>query len=121
MPNKKLSIDQGAVTPFQRMATSMGWYRRRLAALGEAFGFTTAMPIEKFTTKQYRALMHGTGDTLTPASAATAYAARRLQAGLDTTTRLYDGAPHAFFNSPARPPAPQATLDLVAWLEALPR
>ena len=62
VPNKKLSIDMGAVVPFQRMATSLGWYRRRLTALGEAFGFTTAQPIEKFTPKQYQALMHGTGD-----------------------------------------------------------
>ena len=62
VPNKKLSIDQGAVVPFQRMATSLGWYRRRLSALGEALGFTTATPIAKLTAKQYRALMHGTGD-----------------------------------------------------------
>ncbi|MGE3857907.1 MAG: excinuclease ABC subunit UvrA [Dehalococcoidia bacterium] len=62
VPNRKLSIDQGAVVPFQRMATSLGWYRRRLAALGEALGFTTAQPLEKLTEKQYRALMHGTGD-----------------------------------------------------------
>ncbi|MDA0301885.1 MAG: excinuclease ABC subunit UvrA, partial [Chloroflexi bacterium] len=62
VPNKKLSIDEGALVPFQRMATSLGWYRRRLAALGEALGFTTAQPIEKLTAKQVHALMHGTGD-----------------------------------------------------------
>ena len=62
VPNKKLSIDEGAVVPFQRMATSLGWYRRRLAALGEALGFTTATPLAKLSAKQYRALMHGTGD-----------------------------------------------------------
>ena len=62
VPNRKLSIDEGAVVPFQRMATSLGWYRRRLAALGEAFGFTTGQPLAEFTAQQYRALMHGTGD-----------------------------------------------------------
>ena len=62
VPNKKLSIDEGAVVPFQRMATSLGWYRRRLTALGETFGFTSAQPIDQFTPKQYQALMHGTGD-----------------------------------------------------------
>ena len=62
VPNKKLSIDEGAVVPFQRMATSLGWYRRRLAALGEALGFTTATPLAKLSAKQYRSLMHGTGD-----------------------------------------------------------
>ena len=62
VPNRKLSIDEGAITPFQRMATSLGWYRRRLTALGEAFGFTTKQTIDSFTPKQYQALMHGTGD-----------------------------------------------------------
>ena len=42
------------------MATSLGWYRRRLAALGQAFGFTTAQAINTLTDRQYRALMHGT-------------------------------------------------------------
>ncbi|MFA7248629.1 MAG: excinuclease ABC subunit UvrA [Dehalococcoidia bacterium] len=62
VPNKKLSIDQGAVVPFQRMATSLGWYRRRLAALAEAMGFGMDTPLAKLTAKQWRALMHGTGD-----------------------------------------------------------
>ncbi len=62
VPNKKLSIDQGAIVPFQRMATSASWYRRRLAALAEAMGFTMDQAMETFTAQQWRALMHGTGD-----------------------------------------------------------
>ena len=63
-------------------------------------------------------VLHGEADTLTPVDAATRYVARRVAAGLDTTTRLYPGAPHAFFNTPDRAPAPEATRDLLAWLAA---
>jgi len=60
VPNKKLSIDEGAIVPFQRMATTSSWYRRRVQALGEAMGFTLTQKIADFTEEQFRALMYGT-------------------------------------------------------------
>ena len=63
VPNTKLSINQGAVVPFQRMATSLGWFKRRLGALADAMGFTLDTPFNKLTDKQERALLYGTGDT----------------------------------------------------------
>ncbi|MCK9487420.1 MAG: excinuclease ABC subunit UvrA [Dehalococcoidia bacterium] len=62
VPNKKLSIGEGAIVPFQRMATSASWYRRRLSALAEAMGFTLDQAVETLTEVQWRALMRGTGD-----------------------------------------------------------
>ena len=62
IPNKKLSIDEGAIVPFQRMATTSSWYRRRVQALGEAMGFTLDQKVAEFTEEQFRALMYGTGD-----------------------------------------------------------
>lgn len=93
----------------------------RVAAGADTSARRAASPLHTPLCAAPTLVMHGTGDTLTPVSAATAYAARRREAGLDTTTQLYDGAPHAFFNTPERAPAPQATRDLLAWLEALPR
>jgi len=61
IPNKKLSIDEGAIVPFQRMATTSSWYRRRVQALGEAMGFTLEQKVADFTEDQLRALLHGTG------------------------------------------------------------
>src|SRR5262249_18685856 len=63
VPNKKLSIDEGAIVPFQRMATSLGWFRRRLQALAQAMNFSLSTPFEKLTAKQKQALLYGTGDT----------------------------------------------------------
>jgi excinuclease ABC subunit A len=62
VPNGKLSIAQGAIAPFQRMSTSLSWYRRRLAALADAFGFTMDQPLNSLDERQRRALMHGTDD-----------------------------------------------------------
>ncbi|RLT43848.1 MAG: excinuclease ABC subunit UvrA, partial [Chloroflexi bacterium] len=64
-PNHTLSIDQGALVPYQRLSTSLIWYKRRLAALGEALGFTLDTPLQDLTEAQSRALMHGTdGETI---------------------------------------------------------
>ena len=64
VPNRKLSISEGALVPYQRMSTSLSWYRRRLTALGEALGFTLDTALQDFTEEQYEALMRGS-ETLT--------------------------------------------------------
>ena len=62
VPNGRLSIAEGAIAPFQRMSTSLSWYRRRLAALADAFGFSIDQPLNTLDERQRRALMHGTDD-----------------------------------------------------------
>jgi excinuclease ABC subunit A len=68
IPNRELSIGEGAILPYQRMSTSLTWYRRRLAALGEAYGFTLDTPLRELSDAAVRALMHGTdGETISVA------------------------------------------------------
>jgi excinuclease ABC subunit A len=62
IPNRKLSIDQGAITPYQRMSTSLTWYRRRLGAVATELGFSLNQPIEELAPEQMHALLHGTGE-----------------------------------------------------------
>ncbi|HRC63460.1 MAG TPA: excinuclease ABC subunit UvrA, partial [Dehalococcoidia bacterium] len=65
VPNKSLTIDEGAIVPYARMSTQMSWYRRRLAALAEAFGYSLDTPLKDLTELQWRTLMHGTeGETI---------------------------------------------------------
>ncbi len=65
VPNKKLSINEGGIIPYARMSTSMSWYRRRLAALADAFGYSLDTPLQDLTEAQWSALMHGTeGETI---------------------------------------------------------
>ncbi|MDP6606589.1 MAG: excinuclease ABC subunit UvrA [Dehalococcoidia bacterium] len=60
VPNRKLSINEGAILPYQRITTSQHWYRRRLASVGEAYGFTLDAALETLDEAQWSALMRGT-------------------------------------------------------------
>ena len=62
IPNRKLSIDQGAITPYQKMSMSLTWYRRRLGAVAAELGFTLEQPLEELRPEQLGALLHGTGE-----------------------------------------------------------
>jgi len=66
IPNRRLTIDEGAIAPYQRMSTTLSWYRRRLGALADTFGFRMDQPIEEFTPQQLGALLHGTGEQKMP-------------------------------------------------------
>ena len=62
VPNRKLSINEGAILPYQRMSTTLSWYRRRLEGLGQAYGFDLDSALEELDERQWAALMAGAGD-----------------------------------------------------------
>ncbi len=57
IPNKKLSINQGAIAPLAR-STSEYW-QKVLKGVGEAYGFTMDTPVEDLTAKQFQILLNG--------------------------------------------------------------
>ena len=62
VPNRRLTIEEGGIAAIKpRGRGSLGWYYRRLAAVGEAYGFTLDQPLNEFSDDQWRILMHGTG------------------------------------------------------------
>ncbi len=61
IPNKKLSLAEGAVVPWA-MANTGSWYMRILDQVGKSYGFTLDTPISKFTEEQMNVLFYGTGD-----------------------------------------------------------
>ncbi|HJM89444.1 MAG TPA: excinuclease ABC subunit UvrA [Dehalococcoidia bacterium] len=62
VPNRGLSISEGAILPYQRISTSQHWYRRRISSVGEAYGFSIDSPLAELDETQWHALMHGTGE-----------------------------------------------------------
>ena len=64
VPNRKLSIDEGAIAPLKTSAATMGWYHRRMKALGDAMKFSLSAPISTLDKAQWHALMHGTDSTI---------------------------------------------------------
>jgi len=62
IPNKKLSLSEGAiaVNGFKTLEEE-SWNGPLFAAVGKRFGFSMETPIEELTEEQYRLLLYGTG------------------------------------------------------------
>jgi excinuclease ABC subunit A len=62
IPNKKLTIAQGAIRPWARARANQSWYVRILEQVGKKHGFSVNEPLASFSKKQLRVLLYGTGD-----------------------------------------------------------
>ncbi|MGB0757408.1 MAG: excinuclease ABC subunit UvrA [Patescibacteria group bacterium] len=63
IPNKKLTIAEGAIRPWSRTSSNQGWYMRILTKVAEKNGFSVNTPVKDLTKKQLGIVLHGTGDT----------------------------------------------------------
>ncbi|MBP9802549.1 excinuclease ABC subunit UvrA [Patescibacteria group bacterium] len=62
MPNKKLSLAEGAIRPWSRTAANQSWYFRILEAVAKKHKFSTNDRVDKLTAKQLEIILYGTGD-----------------------------------------------------------
>ncbi|MBU1092755.1 excinuclease ABC subunit UvrA [Patescibacteria group bacterium] len=63
VPNKKLSLEEGAVRAGGfSMSSQTGWMQKILEAVGKKYNFKLNRPVEKFSQKAWQALLYGTGD-----------------------------------------------------------
>ena len=61
IPNKKLSLAEGAIRPWSRTASNQTWYYRMLENVAKAHKFSTRVPVSKLTKKQLDIVLFGTG------------------------------------------------------------
>jgi excinuclease ABC subunit A len=64
IPNTRLTIAEGAVKPWSRIAGNQTSYLRMLEAVGKKQGFDLHTPIEKISKKTRALMLGGTGDEL---------------------------------------------------------
>jgi excinuclease ABC subunit A len=65
IPNKNLTLSQGAVQPWARASTVSTWYYRQLEAVAEKYGFSTHVPVKELEPEQIEKVLYGTGDMVT--------------------------------------------------------
>ncbi|MDP3964684.1 MAG: excinuclease ABC subunit UvrA [bacterium] len=62
IPNKKLTLAQGAIRPWSRTSSNQTWYYRVLETVAQSNGFTTNTPVDKLIPKQLKTILFGTGE-----------------------------------------------------------
>lgn len=59
IPNKKLTVNQGAIRPWNRVYANSNTILRTIEQLGKVHGFTNDTPIDKLSEKQLQTLLYG--------------------------------------------------------------
>jgi len=62
IPNKKLTLAQGAIRPWSRTASNQTWYYKILEVVAKSNRFSVNTPVNKLTKKQMDIILNGTGD-----------------------------------------------------------
>ncbi|MDP2934907.1 MAG: excinuclease ABC subunit UvrA [Dehalococcoidia bacterium] len=59
IPNKGLSISEGAILPWQRLSATSSWYYHLLTKLARRHGFSLDTPVKKLSQEQLDLVFHG--------------------------------------------------------------
>jgi excinuclease ABC subunit A len=59
LPNDDLSVDEGAILPWRRMAATESWFAKILDAVAEHYGFRTDVPVRDLSENARQILLHG--------------------------------------------------------------
>src|SRR5438067_344006 len=59
IPNREVSIEQGAVVPWSRAASTNTWYMRMVQAVAKKHGFSLDVPVSKMKQKHLDIVLHG--------------------------------------------------------------
>ena len=59
VPNKNLSLMEGAVVPWTRYGPSSGWYLSLMNSVAEAHGFSAQTPVKNLTEEQLDLILYG--------------------------------------------------------------
>ena len=59
IPNKDLSLSQGAIVPWVRAGTASGWYMSLIESMARAYGFSTKVPVKELSSEELEPLLYG--------------------------------------------------------------
>ena len=61
IPNKNLSLSEGAITPWVRVGTTGAWYISLMQAVSEANGFSAKVPVRELDPEHVDLILYGNG------------------------------------------------------------
>jgi len=64
MPNKQLTIAEGAVRPWSRTSSISSWYASMLESVARRYGFSVHVPVKNLTQEQLGIILYGSGNRL---------------------------------------------------------
>ncbi len=64
IPNKRLTVAQGAIRPWSRTSANQTWFYRILTAVAKEQGFSIDTPVDKLPKKAVETILFGTGEKL---------------------------------------------------------
>lgn len=62
VPNRRLSIAEGAIRPWARTTSRLTWYTRVVQALAESHGFSIDVPVSEMKAEHLKLVLYGAGD-----------------------------------------------------------
>jgi excinuclease ABC subunit A len=62
IPDRSLSLKEGALDPWSRRTTSESYFWQLVQAVAQRFGFSTEVPVRELTQEQIDLLLYGSGD-----------------------------------------------------------
>jgi excinuclease ABC subunit A len=62
IPNKKLTLAEGAVAPWSSTTSHLTWYNRILEAVAKKYGFSMNVPVSRLSEDDLQFVLYGTGD-----------------------------------------------------------
>ncbi|MCW1929865.1 MAG: excinuclease ABC subunit UvrA [Candidatus Kerfeldbacteria bacterium] len=83
IPNKRLSVAQGAIRPWSRTSSNQSWMTRIVEAMAKANGFSLNTPVKDLTKKQLDMVLFGTGSAEYDVNAGAGYTGK-VQAFITT-------------------------------------
>jgi excinuclease ABC subunit A len=64
IPNRELSIAEGAIRPWTRASSMSPWYTSMLESVTRKYGFSVHVPVKNLTEEQLRIVLYGSGSQL---------------------------------------------------------
>lgn len=62
LPNKKLTLGEGAINPWSATTSHLTWYNRILESVAKTYKFSMDVPVEKLSEETIEIILYGTGD-----------------------------------------------------------